>query len=356
LAEGLFGEWKSRPCEIIKPKPRHADPNDRSIWVVVELVGDEIRPATLELLGRSVQLANDFDGQVAAVLIGQGVGKHARALAAYGADQVYLADHPALSMYSAESFTGVLAEAIRRHDPYAVLFPSTSWGRDLAPRLAARLNIGLTGDCIGLEIDAEGSLVQLKPAFGGNIVAPIFTRTRPAMATIRPGMFQMAQADFSREPDVRLLPIDQIDAPRTRLIEVEENEKEGIALDDAEVIVGVGMGLGGPEHLATVRELAAVLHAPVGGTRKVVDSGWLPRQMQIGLTGRSISPRLYVAVGTSGKFNHTVGIQRSGLILAINNSPDAEIFKQADYGIVGDALQVMPALTRALASARQSIP
>ena len=225
---------------------------------------------------------------------------------------------------------------------------------DLAPRLAARLNIGLTGDCIGLEIDGEGRLVQLKPAFGGNIIAPILTRTRPAMATVRPGMFQLAQADFSREPVVQPLPTGKIDQPRTHLISIEENEKEGIALDDAEIIVGVGMGLGGPEQLPMIHELAAVLKAPVGGTRKVVDVGWLPRQMQIGLTGRSISPRLYVAVGTSGKFNHTVGIQRAGLILAINNTPDSDIFKQADYGIVGDAMQVVPALTRALALARQT--
>ncbi len=357
VAEGLASQWKSRPYELIQPKPRAENTNPRSIWVVAEVVSEvaenlgtftKLRPVTFELLGRAVQLANENNGDVAAILIGDGVSLHARELAACGADRVYVADAPALASYATETYTAVLAEAIREFKPYAVLVPSTSQGRDLAPRVAARLDVGLTGDCIGLEIDGEGRLVQLKPAFGGNIVAPILTKTSPALATVRPGMLLPAQRDASREPILIDLPVDHLPQPTARVVATDYAATIGVALDNAEVIVGVGMGVGGPENLPVVQELAAALNAPVGGTRKVVDAGWLPRQMQIGLTGRSVSPRLYVAVGISGKFNHVVGIQRAGLVLAINSNPDAEIFKQADFGIVGDWAQVVPALTRAV--------
>lgn len=348
VAEGLGSRWKSRAHELIQPKPRAEAVSARSIWVVAELFGEKLRPVTFELLGRAVQLANDNNGDVAAVLIGKGVSAHARELAAHGADRVYVADAAALETYATETYTAVLADAIRVFKPYAVLVPSTSQGRDLAPRVAARLDIGLTGDCIGLEIDGQGRLVQLKPAFGGNIVAPILTKTSPAMATVRPGMLLPAQRDASREPILIDLPTDHLPIPKARVVGTENVTTTAVELDNAQVIVGVGMGVGGPQNLPVVQELAAALDAPVGGTRKVVDAGWLPRQMQIGLTGRSVAPRLYVAVGISGKFNHVVGIQRSGLVLAINNNPDAEIFKQADFGIVGDWAQVVPALTTAV--------
>lgn len=355
LAEGLFGGWKDATREAIKPHPersREAAESKDAVWVIAELTEGNVRPVTFELLGRGIQLADKVGGEVAAVLIGHDVGAHAQTLAAYGADRVYVADDAALATYSTEAYTTILADAIRARNPYAVLLPSTANGRDLAPRVAARLNIGLTGDCIGLEIDAQAQLVQLKPAFGGNIVAPILSKTRPAMATVRPGMLHSAEPDFARAARIEKLPTDHI-ASRTRVIRFEENAHAGIALDNAEIIVGVGMGVGGAENIATVRELAAALDAPIVGTRRVVDAGWLPRQVQVGLTGRSIAPRLYIALGISGKFNHVVGVQRSGIVVAINNNPDADIFKQADYGIVGDWAQIVPALTRRLQSARQ---
>jgi electron transfer flavoprotein alpha subunit len=321
------------------------------IWVVAELVEDKIRPATFELLGRAVQLADKLRGRVAAVLIGHDVSRHEQALAAYGADLIYEAASPALAAYSTEPYTSVLANAIRAHSPFAVLIPSTANGRDLAPRVAARLNVGLTGDCIGLEIDDQGRLVQLKPAFGGNIVAPILTKTSPVMATVRPGMLQEADPDFSRHARVEKLPLGELRS-RTKLISQEIDTTAGVQMDDADVIIGVGTGIGGPENLAVIREMAELLGAPIGGTRKVVDLGWLPRQVQIGLTGRSVSPRLYIAIGISGKFNHVVGIQRSGLVLAIDQNPNAEIFKQADYGIVGDWAEVVPALVREMRKMR----
>ncbi len=346
LADGMLGNAK--PRQAVMPRLYAGHYTQDAIWVVAEMVEGRIRPVTFELLGRSTQLAEKLGSEVVAVLIGHNIGEHVKTLAAFGADRVYVADAPELALYSTEPFAAILANAIRQRSPYAVLLPSTANGRDLAPRVAARLSLGLTGDCIGLEIDTQKRLVQLKPAFGGNIVAPILTKTRPAMATVRPGMLAAAEPDSSRTALVELLPTESLPVSRTRLVKREVNTDVGIELDRADVIIGVGTGVGGPEKLPVVQELAAVLNAPIGATRKVVDAGWLPRQVQIGLTGRSIAPRLYIAIGISGKFNHTVGIQRSGLVLAINNNPDAEIFKHADYGIIGDWAQIVPALTRAL--------
>lgn len=347
LDAGLFGKWKDAASRPMQPR-KVPGSKEQAIWVVAELVGGTIRPVTFELLGRAVELAAQIGGEVAAVLIGHEVASHAKTLAAYGADRVYVADAPGLAVYSTEGYTTVLVDAIRKHQPYAVLLPSTANGRDLAPRVAARLNVGLTGDCIGLEIDDQQRLVQLKPAFGGNIVAPILTKTRPAMATIRPGMLQSAEPDFSRDATVENLPTVDLGMIRTQTLSLERSASSGVELDNTEIIIGVGMGVGGPANLPVVQELASTLGAAIGATRRVVDAGWLPRQVQIGLTGRSIAPRLYVALGISGKFNHTVGIQRAGLVLAINNDPQAEIFKQCDYGIVGDWATVVPALVQVL--------
>ena len=326
-----------------------------AIWVVAELVEGDVRPVTFEMLWRAHELVRPLGGEAVGVLIGYNVRKYVPVLSAYGADRVYVADSPALDAYNTETYTAVLAEGIRLHDPLAVLMPSTANGRDLAPRLAARLGAGLTGDCIGLELDEQERLVQLKPAFGGNIVAPILSKTRPVLSTIRPGILQRPEPDMERQAAlVDYLPVDlAVGAARTHVISSEPSPDSGVRLESAAIVVGVGLGIGGPEHLPEVQALAEALGAAVGATRKVVDAGWLPRQVQIGLTGRSVAPRLYVALGTGGKFNHLVGVQRAGLILAINNDPQAEIFKHCDYGIVGDALEVAKALGEAVKSVKR---
>jgi electron transfer flavoprotein alpha subunit len=321
---------------------------DRAIWVIAELTGDVIRPVTYELMGRSIELAQTIDGEMDVVLIGSKVQQHVKTLAAHGADKIYIADAPALAAFSTEAYASVLTDAIRRYDPFAVLIPSTGNGRDFAPRVAARLGVGLTGDCIGVEIDSEGRQVQLKPAFGGNIIAPIISRTRPAMATIRPGMMATPAPDSTRQATVVDLPTIDLGESRIKTISVECTTNAGIALDDAEIILGVGLGIGGPESLPQLQELAEMLGAQISASRKVVDAGWLPPQVQVGLTGRSVAPRLYIAVGISGKFNHMVGIQRARSVLAINQDPNADIFKQCDYGIVGDWKTVVPALISSL--------
>lgn len=325
-----------------------------AIWVVAETLGGELRPATLELLGRACELADALHTCVEAVLIGDEVAHHAAALAAYGADGVHLAHHKRLARYETALYTETLAGAIRAHNPYAVLLASTLNGRDLAARLAARLSLGLTGDCIGLEADADGRLVQLKPAFGGDIVAPILSRTRPYMATVRPGMLTLVAPDYGISAPVTPIPTDALGDARVRILRsVVDESAAGAELDSADTIVGVGKGIGGPDNLPLVRELADALGAPLGATRDVTELGWLPRQYQIGLSGKSVAPNLYVAVALRGVFNHTVGIQKAGTIVAVNNSARSPIFQAADFGILGDYAEVLPELISALKAQRR---
>ena len=329
------------------PKRRMGDAG--AFWVVAETMGGEIRPVTLELLGRAVELAHEKNTTVEAVLIGGNVERHVPVLTAHGADCVYLAEDHRLAYYDTELYTGVLEEAIGNHKPFAVLMPSTTNGRDLAARLAARLNLGLTGDCIGLEIDEEGRLVQLKPAFGGNIVAPILSRTIPQMATIRPGILTAVTPNWSVEPELQEISVSEAGKSKIRVIQhVVDHSVEGAELDHARIIVTVGKGVGSAENIGIVSALADALEAPLGATRDVTEAGWLPRQCQIGLSGKSVSPELYIAVAVRGPFNHTVGIQKAATVIAINNSARAPIFKAADFGIVGDYAEVVPALTKAI--------
>ena len=222
-------------------------------------------------------------------------------------------------------------------------------GRDLAARVAGRLGLGLTGDCVGLEIDGQTRLVQLKLAFGGNIVVPILSRTMPQMSTVRPGTLTPVAPDWSVGPQVRPLSVEELPDPRVRVLESETDASAaGAELEHARVVVAVGKGVGAQENIAVVRELADALDAPLGATRDLVDLGWLPRQYQVGLSGKAISPDLYIAVAIRGPFNHTVGIQKAGTVVAINNSARAPIFRAADFGIVDDYAEVVPALTQAL--------
>ena len=329
-----------------------------AIWVVADLLRGQLRPATLELLRKGAELAAELDAELAAVLIG-GPTARARvaALAGHGAARVYLAADDRLASYQVEPYAELLCRLIRRWGPRTVLFSATSLGRDLAPRVAARLGLGLTADCVGLELDAEGRLVQLKPAFGGMVVAPILSRTRPELATVRPGILPRPGTPLAIEDfDLVELPTGGLPSSPVKLIAgYPEAGTAGAALDGAPVVVCVGTGLGGPENLPSVEELARTLGGAIGATRKVVDLGWLPRQQQIGLTGKAVAPGLYVGVGVRGGFNHTIGILRAGTIVAINSDPGAEIFRVADLGLVGAWERAVPALTRAIMR-RKAVP
>ena len=320
-----------------------------AIWVVAEIITGTVRPVTLELLGRARELASQISTNVEAVLIGDDNEGRIQELTAYGADTVHVAGDAGFAEYDTETHTAALTAAIRAHSPFAVLVPSTANGRDLAARVAGRLELGLTGDCVGLDIDDEGRLSQLKPAFGGSIVAPILSRTLPNMATVRPGILTACEPDESIEPMVNRIGVDSVAASGLRVLRsVSDESAEGAELEHATRIVAVGKGIGGPENLGPIRELAAAFGASIGTTRDVADLGWLPRQYQIGLSGKAVAPSLYVAVALRGPFNHTVGIQRSGTIVAINNSARSQIFRASDFGILGDWTEIVPELTGAV--------
>jgi electron transfer flavoprotein alpha subunit len=354
IGHGLFGDWQgAREIPRVKARPAGARA-DRAVWVVAEILGGKLHSATHELLGKSVELADQLHGDVVGVLIGAHHADHAAELAAYGADRVLLLEGPQLTDYSVEGYANALARAIQQAQPFAVLIPATTKGRDFAPRVAARLQLGLTGDAIGLEIDGQERLVQLKPAFGGNIVAPILSKTFPQMATVRPGMLDAMQPDWTRQPSLQRLELPDVGPIRTQTVHAtQEVDASATSLEEADIVVGVGTGLGRRENVKLARELAEVLGAAIGATRRVTDANWLPRQHQIGLTGKAVAPKLYFALGIRGVMNHTIGIQRAQTIVALNNDPEAPIFQVANYGIVGDCLQLIPALTQALAEAKQ---
>ncbi len=352
LEKGLFSRW-----QVAAPAPRRsAAPVQRDgaadVWVFAERAGAGFRPVTYELLNKARELAGRLGSRVVAVVAGSKVGEQLRLLAQHGAGLVLAADDPRLEAYDPELYTPVLARAIAERKPGIVLFPSTVLGRDVAPRLAARLGLGLTGDCLDLDLDERGRLLQMKPAFGGSIVAAVLSKTVPEMATVRPGVFETAPRDERATAPVEFLPVPAGVERRIRVVSCEPSAASALELDRAEVVVGVGKGLGSKERLAELQPLLDVLGAAICATRDVTDAGWLPRQYQVGITGKSIAPRLYVGIGVRGAFYHLVGLRRAGLIVGINSDPKASIFKHADYGILGDYRKVVPLLVERLRAAR----
>ena len=325
---------------------------ENGVWVVAERVGTGLRRATFELLGKARELAEHTRSEVAAVLVGNEDEKDVKALAAYGADKVLLMNDPSLGHPTSIASTSTLAQAIVSRSPYAVLFPSTANGRDLASRVAARLSLGLTGDCIDLEMNEAGELVQLKPALGGNVVAPILSSTRPYMATLRPGLMTPAEPDWGLDAQVEILAPHDASGPDIEMLDTHiQEDAGGLELEAAKIVMAVGMGIGSPENLPIIYGLAESIGATVAATRNVTDAGWLPRQVQVGLTGRAIAPELYIAVGIRGDFNHTVGIQKAGTIIAINNNPNprrSPILQAADFSVIGDWETHLPPMIEAL--------
>ncbi len=319
----------------------------RDVWVACETnLAGEITRGSLELLSSADRLAGSLGGSVGALAFGSAIAEHASLLASYGADNILVLEHPDLKQYAPETAAEAVAALIRERSPFALLLPASERGRDWGPRLAARLKLGLTGDAIGLEIDVEGRLVALKPAFGGNIVAPILSKTYPQMATVRPGVMELAQPVTSRVAKLEIVrPL--LNPPRSRIVSSRSILDPTIKpLEGAEIVVGIGMGVDGPAAIERAKEFARALDAAVCATRRVTDEGWLPRQLQVGLTGKSIEPRLYFALGISGAPNHLIGIKRAGTVVAINTDPDASIFERADIGLVGDWAVLTPAIAQ----------
>ena len=335
--------------QTAQPTERFPSSRDKSIWVIAESWPADLAHVTLELLGKARELTSFTRSEVAAVLIGPAQPDLNGQLAAYGADRVLVLDNTGKGPVWGRQVVQSLAAAVHQAQPYAVLFASTPDGRDLASRVAARLALGLTGDAIDLEIDEEGRLVQLKPALGGNVVAPILSKTLPNMVTLRPGLLTPVAPVVSSQAPVEAIAAASFDGPDVTVLEEHVQEDIGaLELTQAQVVLGVGMGIGGPENLPQIQNLAHSINASLATTRNVTHEGWLPVQIQVGISGRSITPKVYLAVGIRGAFNHTVGIQKAGVILALNQNRRHAIFKSADFGIVGDWNEFLPPLIEAL--------
>ena len=352
-AQKLAEAFQQRPRDLETHKEpqwnRYQGREGKAIWVVAESYPSGPRRVTLELLGKARELAEYTKGEVAVVLIGEQDEQIVKTMTAYGADRVYLLDNITLGHPIGPTFTAFLAKTIAERNPYAVLFPSDTNGRDVASRVAARLGLGLTGDCVDLEVNEDGELVQLKPALGGNVVAPILSRTRPYMSTLLPGILNPITPRWEAMAEIEIINSPTADEQVLEVLEVHKQEDaRGIELESARIVLGVGMGIGGPENLPTIYKLARSIGATLSATRSVTDAGWLPKQVQLGLTGKAIAPEVYIALGVRGAFNHMVGIQRAGAIIAVNNNQRAPMFKGADFGIVGDWKEYLPPLIEAL--------
>jgi electron transfer flavoprotein alpha subunit len=322
----------------------------RGVWVFAEQRGGELKRVGFELLAKGRELADALQCELSAVCFGHQVHDPS-SLIAHGADRIYLLDCPELAANDEDLLTGQLIDLVREGKPEIVLAGATSLGRAFIPRVAAVLGTGLTADCTGLEIEGATRLLrQTRPTFGGNILATILCPAkRPQMATVRPRVFaqenpqagrqgQIIRLDFEKEPRTS----------RTKLLEFVEDVSEKIKLDEADVIVAGGRGLGKAENFHLIEELADCLGAAVGSSRPPVDEGWLPYSHQVGQTGKTVAPKLYVACGISGSVQHMAGMQTAKTIVAINSDPSAPIFEIATYGLVGDLFQVLPLLAQKL--------
>ena len=313
----------------------------------------KIAPVVIELLGEGRKLAKEVDAELCAILLGKDVDGLAKELITFGADKVYVADDALLEKYTTDAYTKVIKDAIDEIKPEIMLFGATHIGRDLAPRIASRVGTGLTADCTKLEIDPEDKKIkQTRPAFGGNIMATIICPNhRPQMSTVRPGVMDKAEKDETRTGEVIALDykITQDDI-RTTVLETVKTKKDLVSLTDANVIVSGGLGLGGPEGFEMLKKLADKLGGVVGSSRAAVDAGWIDHSHQVGQTGTTVKPNLYIACGISGAIQHLAGMQSSDFIIAINKNPAAPILEIADYGVVGDLHEIVPMLIEKLDS------
>ena len=328
----------------------------KDLWVFVETNEDgTAKNVGIELLTPGRMMADKQGGRLCAVVIGSEADAAVKAANEHGADVIYVIDAPEYKSYTTDAYAIALTTLVEKYGPTSLLIGATNNGRDLGPRVSCRLGTGLTADCTQLDIDEEsGNVAWTRPAFGGNLMARILCPThRPQMGTVRPGVFKKidpveGKAEIIKE-DIRV-PESEI---RTRVIElIREMDAENVDLEGAEIIVSGGRGVGGPEGFAPVKALADALGGVVGASRAAVDSGWIAHAHQVGQTGKTVGPKLYIACGISGAIQHLAGMSGSDVIVAINKDPDAPIFDVADYGVVGNLFEVLPVLTEEILKAR----
>jgi electron transfer flavoprotein alpha subunit len=324
------------------------------VWVFAEQRDGKLKSVSYELVSEGRKLADKLGVELSAVCLGYNV-EGIEQLISYGADRVYVADDIALADHQEDYYTGALVDLIRKYKPGILLAGATAMGRSFIPRVAAIIHTGLTADCTGLDIEPGSKLLlQTRPTFGGNVMATITCQARrPQMSTVRPHVFKKSVPDEQHRGE--LIKVDfakESVTARTKLLEFVEDLSEKVKLDDAEIIVSGGRGLGTPDNLYIVKELAEALGAAVGSSRPPVDDGWIPYSHQVGQTGKTVCPKLYIACGISGAVQHLAGMQTAEVIVAINEDPNAPIFEVATYGIVGDLFEVVPQLTAKMKNSR----
>lgn len=320
----------------------------QGVMAFLEVAEGKLASISLEVLGAGRKLAGELGLAVSAVLMGSEVTGLAAEAIAYGADKVYVVDDPILKDYATEAYVAVMERLAKEASPAILLLGQTAIGRDLAPRLAFRLGVGVSTDCIDLAIDPQTkNLLQTRPVYGGNARAVFVTQSRPQVATVRQkAMSPIPRDTFRHGETVAVAAGLDPKALRAKVLQKVKEEVAGIKLEDAEVVVSGGRGIGGPEGFKQLEELARLLRGAVGATRSACDNGWVPATMQVGLTGKIVTPNLYIAVALSGASQHMAGCSGSKTIVAINRDPEANIFKEAQFGVVGDYKQVIPALTK----------
>ena len=328
----------------------------KGVYVIAEEFEGKLRNVTLELLGQGKQLAEGIGDEVGAVLIGHNVKPLAQELIAHGAHKVYVYDDPKFEHYNTTAFTRALVHFFNEVKPNVYLVGATNIGRDLGPRVANALQTGLTADCTNLFVDDDGkTIVWTRPALGGNIMAEIVCRNnRPQMGTVRPNVFKKPEADPNATGEVIDMHVDLTEADfLTKFVELIKVGGNGIKIEEADIIVAGGRGMNGNEAFTgMLKELAGGLGGAVGASRAAVDAGWIDALHQVGQTGKTVGPKIYIAAGISGAIQHLAGMSGSDCVIAINKDEDAPIFKVADYGIVGDAFEIVPKLTAAIKAAK----
>ncbi len=333
--------------------------NGRNVWVFVEQEEGRLAEVSLELLAKGQELARQLGSEVWALLCGQGVTPLAEAVIHYGADRVLVADHPELELYRTLPYAKVAVSLVRERQPYIFLFGATPVGRDLAPRVASAVRAGLTADCTDLQIGDYTSrsdkqlyqdlLYQIRPAFGGNLIATIVNpRQHPQMASVREGVMRRRESDSARQGVVEAIQTVFDEKDQALRVLSREIRPPTVRLKEAPVVVAGGAGIGGKEEFELIRELAHLLGGEVGASRAAVDAGYISREHQVGQTGLTVRPRLYIAAGISGAVQHRAGMDQANKIIAINTDPNAPIFQIAHYKIVGDAAEVLPLLIQSL--------
>lgn len=340
-------------AEAARPAARAAR-EYKGVWVFVEQTEGKAARVSWELLHVGAQLAKDLDVELCSVVIGDNVEALCQESFSYGATKAYLIDDPVFRHYRTGPYHKTLCQLVQRYKPEIILVGATGLGRDLAGAVATKLKTGLTADCTGLAIDDEGLLVQTRPAFGGNIMASIMTeRTRPQMATVRPRVMALPEKDDSRRGEIVRAPVQYREEDvRTKVLEVILVGNHGVDVAAADVIVSGGRGMGGKENFRILQELADELGGVVACSRGAVEAGWMPVERQVGQTGKTVKPKLYIACGIRGAIQHLVGMQSSDVIIGINQDRNAPIFEVATYGIVGDVFEIVPALTKQIREMR----